>query len=90
MHLAAIPHIKATPVGELVRTKKACSDPESQGKQVVEVDERLSAWGFPTWSLTRAHNRVKNRSRTSLIHNSDLSGEKLKIPVVSLFQSLTA
>lgn len=59
--------IKNLPVGELIRSKRNCSDMDHFGQVEQEVCSRLAARNYPKWSLNRAKNIVAHKNRLDLL-----------------------
>lgn len=57
------------PVGELIRTKRNCTDDNTYEQQKEQVCNRLQSRGYPTWSLHRIEQKVVNIPRNDLLYN---------------------
>lgn len=74
--------IKATPIGELVSTKRNCSTESSFSIEKNNICNRLWYRKYPKWMLDRTMNKADYISRDHLLKNKGNSPLERKCPVV--------
>lgn len=66
--------LKAIPIGELVRSKRNCSDSGVFQMEVQNICERLTQRKYPKWMFNRATEKVATMPREQLLKDKTMSG----------------
>lgn len=61
--------IRSIPVGEYIRTKRACSKVDSLHHNLNRLDSRLIDQGYKQWHIRNAQYKTESPSRESLLFN---------------------